>query len=768
MSLTSLYEANLKYTRNDITTSGTCQKDCMRILPQGKKARSKVVMADHSGVATMFQVGKHHEVKVDFKTAPEAKGISAVELYQDQIFLASGSRISAYTKKGRPFFALETNMSETIRTLKVDTPFLFIGGDYVLTRMQESTELGYFMCADRIHATILRKKAGSEGEYDVYAGCQDRCIRTLKNGVEKGPETAVEAPVQAMAYLVRADKPEVTDLVYGTASGSIGGFGIGAKNELIRRFTLLPDKPLGGVVSIATCDITKDGFTDIVVGRDDGTVDLFSFNKNPDGQPVRLWSDNVAECVNTVDCGCVTNAAREEIVLHTYPGKVLSFTVCEDDAKTQAVVPAQLQGPQEALHANQAVPPPIAQYDAEVAPKVQILERKELETAQEIQMLKDFILTKKAEFAQLSSGGRLTQQQALAAADAPMRAVTSNFGVREKMVVDETGLVAIHLEVDTAIESIAIQSDLDVELIDYGEFGSNAVILPSKMPSKDAKMCALARPLDGDPKKVVLRFKVVEGLQGTIRCFITPKVVPKSAQLKSFTVRPLSLHQRIDLDPTDLPLSTIKIDGAFSAKDAHAWLFQCLPDVPQKYSSEGKEGPTQLCFRSNFIGTVLVVKYQKGSIEFSSENLTTLTILKEFITKEATLRKIAVAMSSKLHPESVPRVIQKLHPLIEAQVTLMAKHGLLEALREVESQEQSTSFLSQDYKDILAQGTQLEAESKRHGKQIDYLKKVSVKLLIDLATFRGQSVPLQKILHVEQIIADRYDGQLFLDTFMAP
>ncbi len=47
-----------------------------------------------------------------------------------------------------------------------------------------------------------------------------------------------------------------------------------------------------------------------------------------------------------------------------------------------------------------------------------------------------------------------------------------------------------------------------------------------------------------------------------------------------------------------------------------------------------------LHFKNAFHGTVLSCQYRRGDATFRSENLSTLAIIKEFITKSATERKV--------------------------------------------------------------------------------------------------------------------------------
>ena len=48
-------------------------------------------------------------------------------------------------------------------------------------------------------------------------------------------------------------------------------------NEPSYRWDMLNERRYGGITTIATSDLTGDGVCDIVVGRDDGVVEVYGF-----------------------------------------------------------------------------------------------------------------------------------------------------------------------------------------------------------------------------------------------------------------------------------------------------------------------------------------------------------------------------------------------------------------------------------------------------------------------------------------------------------
>lgn len=86
-------------------------------------------------------------------------------------------------------------------------------------------------------------------------------------------------------------------------------------------------------------------------------------------------------------------------------------------------------------------------------------------------------------------------------------------------------------------------------------------------------------------------------------------------------------------------MNTLTIKGNFSQGEMHSWISNCLPEVPEKNYSNDEN---ILIFRNVFVGTFLICKYKKGEAEFKSDNVSTISIIKDFITKEATSKHIKV------------------------------------------------------------------------------------------------------------------------------
>lgn len=110
--------------RVDYLQVGVTAQKTMRLLPaSGRRATQKVVVGDQDGVITCFGIKKGEPVTV-FKTLPGPK-IARLELGgalntpQEKVFVATGSEVRGFTKRGKQFLSFETNLTEDIKAMCV-------------------------------------------------------------------------------------------------------------------------------------------------------------------------------------------------------------------------------------------------------------------------------------------------------------------------------------------------------------------------------------------------------------------------------------------------------------------------------------------------------------------------------------------------------------------------------------------------------------------------------------------------------------------------
>uniref|UniRef100_A0A914XKW5 Bardet-Biedl syndrome 7 n=1 Tax=Plectus sambesii TaxID=2011161 RepID=A0A914XKW5_9BILA len=207
--------------------------------------------------------------------------------------------------------------------------------------------------------------------------------------------------------------------------------------------------------------------------------------------------------------------------------------------------------------------------------------------------------------------------------------------------------------------------------------------------------------------------------------------------VRQYAIKPLSLHQRTHAYDSSRPQNVLKLSGQFSMAEAHSWANFCLPELPEKVPPTDQ---AQFNFASTFTGTQLECTYSKGQAMFRSDNLSTIAILRDVLSKEATKKKLKVDISCDINDDSVAHTLQLLHPKLEYQLNLAKKVHLAEALKELRMSQNDMSFLSEEFVDILNKGDDLASEHRKQTAHLERIYGVITDLYIDKFKFNGTSV----------------------------
>jgi len=82
----------------------------------------------------------------------------------------------------------------------------------------------------------------------------------------------------------------------------------------------------GSAASIVkTCNLfNEEGHYNFIVARDDGTIEIYSYeHKSP--VPILRYETKLEEAITGIDVGHITNGIKQEILLSTYSGKIISL-----------------------------------------------------------------------------------------------------------------------------------------------------------------------------------------------------------------------------------------------------------------------------------------------------------------------------------------------------------------------------------------------------------------------------------------------------------
>ncbi|XP_051915384.1 Bardet-Biedl syndrome 7 protein isoform X1 [Hippocampus zosterae] len=709
-------EINLN--RVDYIQVGVTSQKTLKLLPAlGKKATQKVAVADNDGILTCFGMKKGEAVPV-FKTLPGQK-ISRMDLGgaagtpQEKIFVSSGSQVRGFTKKGKQFLTFDANLTESINAMHVSGADLFVCASYIYNHYCDCKDQDYFLSGDKINDIVCLSSENLSRPVPVLA-CQDRVLRVLQ-GSELAYEVEVPGPPSVLECY---NKDGGEDILYGTTDGKIGLIHIG-EGSAATKWEIDNDKKKGGILCLDAYDITGDGVRDVLVGRDDGTVTVYSFDSG--NEPVLRFEHSLSESVTSIQGGCVGKESYDEILTATYTGWVTGLT-------TEPQKPEVGAGDE-------------VRISKEVQSKVEGL-RAELEQLQvKVQL------------------GREQYQQTSLSKTAV--SVVPAFSINDKFTLcQDDASYSLTLEVQTAIDNLLLQSNVPIDLLDVDN--NSAVVSFSECDSEqpNGNFLLATYRCQANTTRLELKVRSIEGQYGTLQAYVTHRLQPKTCQVRQYHIKPLSLHQRTHSIDQDRPMNRLSLVGQFSFAEIHSWVVFCLPEVPEK--TPAGESVT-FYFLNTFLGTQLHATYSKGEGHFKSDNISTISILSDVLSKEATKRKINLNISYDINDDSVSHTLKMIHPKLEYQLVLARKVQLIDALKELELHEGNADFLIAEYRTILDESASLLEEYKRQPAHLERLYGMITDLFIDKFKFKGQNVKARVSSLLE--ILDGYDLKSLLDFF---
>ncbi|XP_021249835.1 Bardet-Biedl syndrome 7 protein isoform X3 [Numida meleagris] len=661
--------------RVDYLQVGVTAQKTMRLLPaSGRRATQKVVVGDQDGVITCFGIKKGEPVTV-FKTLPGPK-IARLELGgalntpQEKIFVATGSEVRGFTKRGKQFLSFETNLTEDIKAMHISGADLFLCASYIYNHYCDCKDKHYYLSRDKIN-DVLCLPVDKVNCITPVLACQDRVLRVLQ-GSDLLHEIEVPGPPTVLALNNGDGGNSGEEIVYGTSDGKLGLIQI-TGSASVPKWEIENEKKRGGILCIDSFDILRDGVKELLVGRDDGVLEIYSFESADD--PVLRYDYVLSESISSIQGGCVGKDGYDEVLACTYSGWLTGLTT---------ELGYREGGAGEELKLSQ-----------EMQSKISSLRN-------EVEHLQMKVLGEREKYQQSSQSS-------------------------------------------SAVSS----SDVPVDLLDVDK--NSAVVSFSNCDSDPNGNCLLATyRCQANTTRLELKIRSIEGRYGTLQAYVTPRIQPKTCQVYQYQIKPLSLHQRTHSIDQDRPMNTLMLKGQFSFAEIHSWVVFCLPEVPER-TPPGDS--VTFYFQNTFLGTQLESTYRIGEGCFKSDNISTISILKDVLSKEATKRKINLNISFDINEESVRHTLKLIHPKLEYQQLLAKKVHLIDALRgmhfnypgdslleELQVQEGNVDFLVPEYRSILKEADQLLEEYKKQPAHLERLYGMITDLFIDKFKFRGTNV----------------------------
>eukprot|EP01147_Barroeca_monosierra_P002360 gene2360-5319_t len=306
-------EEELRLTPIEYIQVGNLHRKTLGIVPSTSGRTEKIIIGDRDGVVTCFGSKKQQAV-VLFRTLG-GPPIHRLSVFGDRTFVAAGTEVRGYSKKGKNFFTMSTYMTEDIQTMCVDHEHLHIAGDYLYTHLVDAKPAHSYMAADVIRDMVLislptnrgSKRARKKDLQPVLA-CGDRSIRVLE-GSDVAVYMDLPEPPECMCTFANKYTSILGQVLVGTSSGSILLVELGIDGHDIP-WIYNPSDVIASVTALTTAPITDTKASDVVVGRSDGTVEVYTFgsdNTSYDSTvpPIPVFTTSVNSAITSLCCGYV-------------------------------------------------------------------------------------------------------------------------------------------------------------------------------------------------------------------------------------------------------------------------------------------------------------------------------------------------------------------------------------------------------------------------------------------------------------------------------
>lgn len=358
-------------------------------------------------------------------------------------------------------------------------------------------------------------------------------------------------------------------LICGFADGKIVLFRIGSD---VKQEVLVDETGNSSAVTcIDTYDISGDGKDDLLVGRRDGTVQVYTMNT--DDNEINLESQQIFkevfnESISSIQGGCVGCNGYLEVVVCTYTGRIFGLT-------TQCIGRSVSDGRNGSVNISNDTHQRIARLKNEVND----LEQNAAKEREKYQM----------------------STQALSSGLSAIPILSVNDSVT---LIKQDASYVLSIEVPASIENVLLQSDVPIDLLDVEK--NSAVVSFSECDPLSGNFILATYRCQMNTNRIDLKYRTIEGQHGTLQAYITPVLQPKCCQLKKYQIHPLSLHMRIYNFEETRPVSTLILKGSFSQGEIHNWLSFCISELPEKMPPGEK---CSFAFLNVLVGTMLLCVY---------------------------------------------------------------------------------------------------------------------------------------------------------------
>jgi Bardet-Biedl syndrome 7 protein len=240
--------------------------------------------------------------------------LTILQLLSLQIFFSHGQTIRGISKKAVQFFELISSVTETFQNIATEDTRIWAGCENIYNLYESGVEKDFFISRDRINHLIVAHVT-RDNDFDTVLACQDSCIRII-HGSNLFLEIPTDSAVTALAFMeIEADSSSMkvpTALVYGLSTGALCLVQVFSNGEYTHIWKIEDGQQRSPITSICVYDIDKDKAMEIIVGRDDGRIEVYK--QQPESLfavPYKVFNKDIGE-IETLLVASIRTESRTE------------------------------------------------------------------------------------------------------------------------------------------------------------------------------------------------------------------------------------------------------------------------------------------------------------------------------------------------------------------------------------------------------------------------------------------------------------------------
>uniref|UniRef100_A0A914LYV1 Bardet-Biedl syndrome 7 protein n=1 Tax=Meloidogyne incognita TaxID=6306 RepID=A0A914LYV1_MELIC len=677
----------------------------------------KLIIGDQNGVLLCME-RKDGNTNILYKTPPgppirRLMMGGALGSIQDKAFIACGTEVRGYSRKGKQFLAFNSNLTESIQSLYIYGIDMLIASKNSFYHFHDCVEKSHFSCSDNILDILCLPitEGGWVGRgLTPVLACADKTIKVLDGSriVYQVPLNEVPTVLHLFCNDGGYNKQKV---LFGCKNGYIGLVDLGV--DFWTMCQQFETKSFGTISTIHCYPMMGEENNtqpDVLIGKDDGLIELYSVDEN--NNLTFRQSYQCEESITGLQGGRVGNGIHPELIVTTYTGWVFGLTTEPVFAINAGLDEKGNEAPEMEIKVQQM--------------RLEI-EQLEIKVKDERERFNNEMTRLNQIASEVPTNGNLIGN------NTSLMAFTVNdrFELRK-----ELACYNLSVELAIPIDYVLLQSDVKVDLLDVER--NSAVISVTEPENESGNALLAVYRCQADITRMEMRIRSIEGQFGTLRLYIVPRLVPLTCKVCSYPIKPLALHERIHYFDEHRPMNTLTLTGSFSIAEAHSWLALCLAEVPERCP---QAETVTFNFRSTFNGgTQLQANYSKGRVSYRSDNLSTIVILRDVISRIVSMGQIKVHIACDINEESIKKCLELIWPKLEYQSRLVRQLELARGLKELEATLEDLSYLNSELKQLLANYEDLHKEVDNQQIHLDRILGIITDLYIDKFKMLGQNV----------------------------